>query len=61
MATALTKKMRIAPAIRISGKWNFHYYDGTIESLNTDAVILDLSFLHLTGCQLGIGRRMMAD
>ncbi len=32
------------PCNPFSGKWNWHYFDGTIESLNPDAVILDLSF-----------------
>jgi len=29
---------------RFSGKWNFHYFDGSVESLNPNQVILDLSF-----------------
>lgn len=32
------------PCNPFSGKWNFHYYDGTLQSLNPNAVILDLSF-----------------
>lgn len=32
------------PCNPFTGKWNFHYFNGTIESLNPDAVILDLSF-----------------
>jgi hypothetical protein len=43
LATALTKKIG-RPCNPYSGKWNFHYFDGTIESLNPDQVILDLSF-----------------
>jgi len=43
LATTLTMKTG-RPCNHCSGKWNFHYFDGTIESLNPDAVILDLSF-----------------
>jgi hypothetical protein len=43
LATALTKKIG-RPCNPYSGKWNFHYFDGNIESLNPDAVIADLSF-----------------
>ncbi len=32
------------PCNPFTGKWNFLYYNGTIGSLNPDAVILDLSF-----------------
>ena len=42
-ATTLTTKIG-RPCNRFTGKWNYHYYDGTIESLNPDQVILDLSF-----------------
>ena len=43
LAAALTKTIGRS-CNPYSGKWNFHYYDGTIASLNPDAVILDLSF-----------------
>lgn len=42
-ATAITKKIG-RPCNPFTGKWNFHYYNGTIESLYPDQVILDLSF-----------------
>ena len=42
-ATTLTTKIG-RPCNRFTGKWNFHYYNGTIESLDPDQVILDLSF-----------------
>jgi hypothetical protein len=42
-AATITKAIG-RPCNPYSGKWNFHYYDGTVESLNPDEVILDLSF-----------------
>jgi hypothetical protein len=42
-ATTITKKIG-RPCNGFSGKWNFCFYDGTVESLNPSAVILDLSF-----------------
>ena len=44
-ATTITKKIG-RQCNPFTGKWNFHYYNGTVESLNPDQVILDLSFQH---------------
>ena len=43
LATTITKKTG-RPCNPFSGKWNFCYFTGTIESLNPYTVILDLSF-----------------
>ena len=42
-ATTATKTIG-RPCNPFSGKWNFHYFDGSVESLNPNQVILDLSF-----------------